>query len=159
MRKPQNQDLRADLAWNINSGKMESSPRDFTGFRRLRAAASSCGLIGSEILWPSMVGIFHSSDSSLLIILEDSRRPVLCAPFFTSCETMEFVEMAHKQEEHSALPESLLMVLHALRLECEKSMELTASYHHSCFFCFSRDSKDEAARLESIPNGDRMKKW
>jgi len=71
---------------------------------------------------------------------------------------MEFVEMAHKQEEHSALPESLLMVLHALRLECEKSMELTASSHHSCFFCFSRDSKDEAARLESIPNGDRMKK-
>jgi len=45
VRKSQNQDVGADLAWSINSGK-----RDFPGFRRLRAAASSSGLKGSEIL-------------------------------------------------------------------------------------------------------------
>ena len=47
----------------------------------------------------------------------------------------------------------LLMVLHALRLECEKSMELTASSRRSCFFCPSRDSRDEAALTESVPTG------
>jgi len=30
LRKSQNQDLRPDLAWSINSGKMESNPGDFT---------------------------------------------------------------------------------------------------------------------------------
>jgi len=29
VRKLQNQDLRADPAWSMNSGKMESDPRDF----------------------------------------------------------------------------------------------------------------------------------
>jgi len=50
LRKSQNQDLRADPAWSINSGKMESNPRDFPGFKRLRAAANSSGPKGSEIL-------------------------------------------------------------------------------------------------------------
>jgi len=50
LRKSQNHDLRADPAWSMNSGKMESNPRDFPGFRRLRAAASSSGLKGSKIL-------------------------------------------------------------------------------------------------------------
>jgi len=50
LRKSQNQDLRADLAWSMNSGKMESNPRDFLGFRRLRAVGSSSGLKSSEIL-------------------------------------------------------------------------------------------------------------
>jgi len=50
VRKSQNQDLRAYTAWGINSGKMESNPADFPAFMRLRAAASSSGLKGSEIL-------------------------------------------------------------------------------------------------------------
>jgi len=50
LRKSENQDLRADPAWSINYGKMESIPGDFPGFRRLRAAANSSGLKGSEIL-------------------------------------------------------------------------------------------------------------
>jgi len=50
VRKSQNQDLKADPAWSINSGKMESNPGDFPDFRCLRAAASSSGLKGSEIL-------------------------------------------------------------------------------------------------------------
>jgi len=50
LRKSQNQDFRADPAWSINSGKMEPNPGDFPAFRRLRAAANSFGLKGSEIL-------------------------------------------------------------------------------------------------------------
>jgi len=46
LRKSQNQDFRADLAWSMNSGKMESNLGDLPGFRRLRAAASSPGLKG-----------------------------------------------------------------------------------------------------------------
>jgi len=44
VRKSHDQDLRADLVWSMNSGKMESNPRYFSGFRRLRAVASSSGL-------------------------------------------------------------------------------------------------------------------
>jgi len=50
LRKSQYHELRADPAWSINPGKMESNLGDFPGFRRLRAAASSTGLMGSEIL-------------------------------------------------------------------------------------------------------------
>jgi len=50
LRKSLNQDLRADLAWSINSLKMESNPGDFPDFRRLRAAANSFTLKVLEIL-------------------------------------------------------------------------------------------------------------
>ena len=50
LRKSQNQSLRADASWSINSGKMESNPGEFPGFKRLRAASNSSGLKGSEIL-------------------------------------------------------------------------------------------------------------
>jgi len=55
LRKSQNQDLRADPAWSINSEKMESSPGDFPGCRRLRTEPNSSDLKGSEILRPSGV--------------------------------------------------------------------------------------------------------
>ena len=87
----------------------------------------------------------------MLTSLVDSRSSVLCAPFFMSCEAKEFAETRHWRKERPDLPVSLLMVLHALRLECEKSMELTASCHRSCFFCPSRVSRDEAALSESVP--------
>ena len=50
VRKSQNQGLRADPACSMNSGRMESNPGVSPGFRRLKAAASSSGLKGSEIL-------------------------------------------------------------------------------------------------------------
>ena len=70
---------------------------------------------------------------------------------------MELAVTGHRREERPDLPVRLLMVLHALRLECEKSMELTASSHRSCFFYSSRDSRDEAALSESVSTGARMK--
>jgi len=44
-----------------------------------------------------------------------------------------------------AVSKHLVMVLHALRLECKMSVELTASSHRSCFLSLSRKSRDEAA--------------
>jgi len=34
----------------------------------------------------------------------DLRTPVLCAPFFASCEAMEFAETGHRREERPDLP-------------------------------------------------------
>ena len=80
----------------------------------------------------------------------DLRPPVLCASFFTSCEAMEFAETGYRREERPDLPVSLLIVLHALRLECEKSMELTVSSYRFCFFCCNRESRDEVALSEAV---------
>jgi len=85
------------------------------------------------------------------------RSLVLCATFFTNCEAMEFAETGHTREERPDLPVSLLIVLHALRLECENLIELTASSHRSCFFCCNRKSRDEAALSEAVSTGARIK--
>jgi len=69
---------------------------------------------------------------------------------------MEFAETVYRQEERPDLPVSFLMVLHALRLECEKSMELTASSPRSCIFCSSRDSSDEVALSVSVLTGSQV---
>jgi len=86
-----------------------------------------------------------------------SRALVLCAPFFTNCEAMEFAETGHTREERPDLPVSFLIVLHALRVECEKSMELTASSHRPYFFCCSRESRNEAVLSEAVPTGALIK--
>jgi len=70
---------------------------------------------------------------------------------------MEFDEKGHRQEMHPDLPLSLLVVLHALRLECEMLMEFTASSHHSYFFFLSQESRDEASLSVSVPAGTRRK--
>jgi len=81
------------------------------------------------------------------------RSLVFCAPFFTNCEAMEFAETGHRREERPDLPVSLLNVLHTLRLECQKSMELTASSHRSCFVCCSRERRDEAVLSKAVSTG------
>jgi len=85
--------------------------------------------------------------------LVGSRSLVLCAPFFTNCEAMEFAETGHTREEHPDPPVSLLIVFHALRLECEKSMELTNSSRRSCFFCCSRESRKRRLCQRQSPLG------
>jgi len=79
VRKSQNQDLRADPAWSINSGKMETRPGDFPGFRRLRATASSSWLKGQRHWFSPVLGTFDRTESSLLKSLVESRSLVLCA--------------------------------------------------------------------------------
>jgi len=64
---------------------------------------------------------------------------------------MEFAETGHWRERPD-LPVSLLMVLLALRLECEKSMEFTASSHGFCF-CFTRESRTKRLYQSQSPLG------
>jgi len=97
------------------------------------------------------------TDASLLTGFVDLRSLVLCAPFFASCEAIEFAEMGYRREECPDLLAILLVVLHALRLECENSMELTASSYRSCLFWSSRKSRDEEALSESVPTGPQRK--
>jgi len=66
--------------------------------------------------------------------LVNSRFSVLCDSFFMSCKAMKLAETGHRREECPDLLLSLLMEFHALRLECEKSMELIASSLRSCLF-------------------------
>jgi len=116
VRKSQNLGLKAASAWSMNLGKIESKPGDFSGFKRLRTAASSPVLKGPKILFPSGAGTFHSLHSSLLVGLVDSAPPVLCASIFMSCEAMEFAETGHRRWERPDLPVGSLMAFHALLL-------------------------------------------
>ena len=101
------------------SGKMESRSRNFPRFRGQRAAASSSGLKGTEVQMTLKCWDLPQVGHLPLMSLVGTRFPVLCAPFFASCEAMEFAELRHRREERPDLPVSLLMVLHALRLESE----------------------------------------
>jgi len=82
---------------------------------------------GVAILFPLGVGTLRRWDSSLLMSLVDPWSPVFCSTFFTSSNAMEFVETGRRREEFPDLPMSLMMGLHALRLQCETSLELTTS--------------------------------
>ena len=75
---------------------MEARPKHYLGFRHLGATVDSSGLKGPAMLFPSVVGTFHRLDSGLLTSLVDFRLSVLCASFFTSCET------GHKQKERAS---------------------------------------------------------
>jgi len=66
--------------------------RRFSCLKVLEAGNESSGMKGPEILSSLGVGTCHRSDTYLLIILVDSWFPVLCVPFFTICEAMEFAE-------------------------------------------------------------------
>jgi len=70
---------------------------------------------------------------------------------------MEFAETGHTREERPDLSVSLLIVLNALRLECEKSMEFTASSYRSCLFSCNRETRDEADLSEAVPTLARIK--
>jgi len=99
---------------------------------------------GSETLILSGVGDLRQ-DGEFLV--EKPGRIAVPGPvrlFFTSCEAMEFAE-THRHEERPDLAVSLFMLFHSLRLECEISMELTASSNRSCLYCSTRKSRDQSA--------------
>jgi len=119
--------------WVSNSGKKESNPGGFPGFRRLKEA-SSTGLKSSEILWPSVSSISRTAACWWSWYTRSSQS---CVPVLHELEGDRVCRDGHRQEERPDLPVSLLMVLQALRLECEKSMELTASSHLTWFLASS----------------------
>ena len=66
---------------------------------------------------------------------------------------MEFAETGHLLEMCLDLPVSLLKVLYAKQLECEKSMESMASFHHSRPRLSRWDSSAVASLLDFSPLG------
>ena len=68
------------------------------GFSWLQASEGNSKLFRPERFGDTVtsgVGIFHRSDSFLLMSVVGSWSLVLCAPFFTKCEAMEFAETGH----------------------------------------------------------------
>ena len=134
------------IAWSVNTRKQNTNLKIFC-----LQVLQRYDLL--QVLQPST-----GQDSCLVMSLEDSQFRVLCDPFFTCCNAMEFAETGNRKKKCPDLPVRLLLVFHALRLECEKSMELTASSNRSCLLPSSRESRDEAALSESVTTGSRRKK-
>ena len=65
---------------------------------------------------------------------------------------IEFSETGHLRGVYLDLLVSLLRVLHAKRLECEKSMKLMASFHRS-HLCWSRWDSSAVVALLDFPVG------
>ena len=65
---------------------------------------------------------------------------------------MKFAETGYLREVCLDLPVSILWVLHAKRLECEKLMASMASVHHSRL-CWSRWDSSAVAALLDFPVG------
>ena len=155
VRKVQNQDLRADPVWSISSGKMESNPGHSPGFRRRRAAAIS-GFRDTMTLrcWNlPLVGQLLVDEPGGLAI----PGPVCPRSSWAARRWSLPRRGTGERSVQICLPVSLLMVLHALRLECKKSMEWTASSHRSCLSPSCRESMNKTALSESVPTGAQMK--
>ena len=154
VRKSQNHDLKADLAWSINSGKMESRLRHLPGLRRLRATARSSGLKRLKILYPWGRRIFQKLDRFLLTSLVDSRLPVLvltrlpaivCPVLTELWDDGVFRDGAQQASGASRPASEFIHGAPPLAARVWEVMDLTASSHRSCFFCSSRKSRDEAS--------------
>ena len=80
--KVQNHQLRADLVWSINYGKLQSRHGDFPGF--------SCKLLWHYRVRDSVSGrcCYLPHLGELFMSQVDFQRPVLCATFSTNCEVM-----------------------------------------------------------------------
>jgi len=107
---------------------MESNPGDFPGFKRLRAAANSSGPKGSEILWPTGVGLpkvgqlFVDELGGLAITS-------LVCPVLHQLEG-DGMYRDGAQAGVGSRPASMFVDgSPCLALECEKSMKLTGSSH------------------------------
>ena len=153
------QDFRAAPAWIISFWHMESVHGALPGFSIWRDLANSFRKKSPEIhLWAD-AGILQSSDTSLSTSLVNARSFVLYVPLVTSCEATELAEMGQGRWDCLVLPVRLLMAFHASRLECVKSMALTASDQRFLRLLSSLASKAEAAVLEPSPCGARRNAW
>ena len=153
------QDFNAAEAWRISSEHIESGPGAFPCFSSWRALANSPGVKSPDILLSAGVGILHSSVTSLDTSRADSRSFVSYTPFLTNYEAIELAETGQGRGECLDLPVKLLMMFHASRLECVKSMVLTASDQRSLRFSSSAASRAVAAVLVASPCGARRKVW
>ena len=126
-----NQDFKAAPAWSISSEKMESGPGALPGFKCWRAAANSLCEKVSEIFTASGVVALQRSDTSWETSRDDLRSTASYFPFLTSWDAIASDETGQWWGEGRDLQVRLFKILHAFRLECEKSMLRTASDHRS----------------------------
>ena len=141
VRKSQNQDLRPTRHGVWIPGRWSPIPETFL----------ASGIWGERQAFPAW-RVQRYCDPQLMESSIDRTTPcwpAWCAP---GCKAMEFAETGHRREARPDLPVNLLMLLHALRLVCEKSVELTASSHRSCF-CWSRDSRTKWLYQSQSPLG------
>ena len=150
-RNLRSQDLMMGPAWSISSGNIRSGPGALPGFSFWRASANSVGENSPVKEEPLGVGIFQSSEVSSLTSLVVSRSLVSYFPFCISCEAMAFAEIGHWRVGCLERPVSLLIMVHALRLEWVKSMDWTASFRLLCLSSSSFCKKAEAVLLDSGP--------
>ena len=72
-------------------------------------------------------------------------------PLFTSCDAMELAVIGHSPKDGLDLPVNLFYVLHALRLECVKSILWIASSHRVRLLLSSFVIRELAARSFALP--------
>ena len=144
--------VSCSIAWRVAElqiGAKKASTRSQRGFPKPRQ-----GYCLLQVFGPS-IGRTAPCWRAWLI-----RSPSLVCHFFTSCEGDGVWWDGAQVRGRPDLPVSLLMVLHTLRLECEKLMKLKASSHCSCFFCAIQEWRDKAALSESVPAGTlRKERW
>ena len=128
---------------------MESGPGALPGFKCWRAASNSLCEKLSEIFTASGVVALQKSDTSWKTSRDDLRSTVSYFSFLTSWHPIASAETGQWQGECRDLPVRLFKILHAFRLECEKSMLRTASDHRSLRFLSSLTSRAVAVKLES----------
>ena len=95
----------------------------------------------------------------LFTSLADARSLILQTPHFTSCDAIELAEMGQGRDDRLFLLVRLFNVSHGSRLECVKSIVLTASVPLSCPFSSRRLSSARAALSVASPMGACKKAW
>ena len=136
---------------------MESGPGALPGFKCWRAAVNSLCEKLSDIFTASGVVALQRSGTFWKTSRDDLRSTASYFPFLTSWDAIASAETGQWRGECRYLPVRLFKILHAFRLECEKSMLRTASDHRSLRFLSSLASRAVAAKLDSSPWGDCRK--
>ena len=152
--KSRNQDFKAVPAC---SEQMESGPGALPDFKCWKEAVNSLSEKLSEIFTASGFVALQRSDTSWETSQDNLQSTASYFPFLTSWDAIVSAETGQWRGECRDLPVRLFKILHAFRLECEKSMLRTASDHQSLRFLPSLASRALAAKPESSPWGDCRK--
>ena len=118
---------------------------------------SSSVVISQERLSLSGVKTLHRSDTSDAMSQADSQSLTGKILFLTTFDAMEFAETGYLREVCLDLSVSILRVLHAKKLECEKLTELMHPFHCSRLHWSGWNSSAVAALPEFSPLGASRK--
>ena len=133
----------------------KSGPVVLPGFKCERAEVNS--VRNSQRYHRSGVMALQRSDTSWETSQDDLQSIASYLPFFTSWDAIASAETGQWEGEFCDLLVRLFNILHAFRLECEKSMLWIASDHQSLRFLSSLANKAVAAKVKLSPWGDARK--